>query len=219
MRWMEEVIRRALPVWDACLETPFVRELKTGVLPEDKFRQYMVQDSIYLKHYARVYGRAIHCAETLRDIRMYYAGLGFVTEAESAVRLRDLAAFGLTDADIEGFDPLPANRRYIGYMLEVAARGRPREILMVLLPCMLSYAYIGARLAQDPAARTSRYRDFIWDYADPAYQAECRRWLDYAEAQCAALVPGEAARLEDIFMRASRLELEFWNMAYGSVER
>jgi thiaminase/transcriptional activator TenA len=218
MRLMEEMIRQALPIWDACLEARFVQELKTGKLPEEKFRQYMIQDSIYLKHYARVYGRAIHCADTLRDIQMYYAGLGFVTEAESAVRLRYLEAFGLTDSDIERCVPLPENRRYIDYMLDIAARGRPREILMVILPCMLSYAYIGAQLASDPAARSSRYCDFIRDYADEAYQAECRRWLDFAEALCAPLEAGEAERLRDVFIQASRLELDFWNMAYGSVE-
>ena len=49
MTFMEEVVRKNIPIRDECAETPFIRELQKGSLPMEKFEQYMIQDSIYDK--------------------------------------------------------------------------------------------------------------------------------------------------------------------------
>lgn len=54
MSFMKTVVENNLPIWNNCMDTPFIQELWTGKLPENKFKEYMIQDSIYLKHYARV---------------------------------------------------------------------------------------------------------------------------------------------------------------------
>ena len=56
MTFMEKVLKKNTPIWNECAATPFVRELRAGTLPMEKFKLYIIQDSIYLKHYARVYG-------------------------------------------------------------------------------------------------------------------------------------------------------------------
>ena len=59
------------------------------------------RDSIYLKNYARIYGKAIFHADTLREIQLYYSMLNFVNDTESEVRLDYLKQFCMTDNDIE----------------------------------------------------------------------------------------------------------------------
>lgn len=144
---MEEILNRNMPIWDRCAETPFVRELQNGTLPFEMFKQYMIQDSIYLKHYARIYGKAIYHAATLKEIQTYYSILNFVTDTESAVRLNYLSQFGMTDDDIELIAPLPENQNYIDFMISIAEQGDGCAILMAVLPCMLSYSYIFRKLA------------------------------------------------------------------------
>lgn len=214
MSFMEEVLTRNIPVWDKCIATPFVQDLKNGNLCPEVFKTYMVQDSIYLKNYARIYGKAIYHATALRDIQLYHSILGFVTEAESAVRLRYLRQFGMTDDDIESVSPLPETRSYIEFLFRVAERGNSREILMAVLPCMLSYSYIFCRIAARPESRDSKYWDFIQDYADSQYARDCRKWQDYADRKCEGLAVPEYAMLHRVFEQASLLELDFWNMAY-----
>lgn len=109
MSFMQDVLNHNKPIWDKCAATLFVREMQTGKLPFDCFKEYMIQDSIYLKHYARVYGKAIYHATALRDIQLYYSVLNFVTDTESAVRLKYLSQFGMTDDDMEWIAPLPEN--------------------------------------------------------------------------------------------------------------
>ena len=169
MSFMEGILKRNVSVWDKCIDTMFVQDMKDGKLTTEDFKEYIVQDSIYLKNYARVYGKAIYHAETLREIQLYYSILNFVTDTESVVRLNYLRQFGMTDDDIEFIDPLPENHNYIDFLFETAERGNGCEILMAVLPCMLSYSYIFRKLADEPESRKSRYWDFIHDYADDQY--------------------------------------------------
>lgn len=160
MSFMKRVLEKNIPIWEECIATPFIQELKTGALPMECFKEYMIQDSIYLKHYARIYGKMIYHAKSLREIQLYYSILSFVTETESAVRLRYQERFGMTDDDIEQIMPLPENQAYIDFLLETAKGGDGKEMLMAVLPCMMSYSYIFRRLASRPESRNSGYR--LW---------------------------------------------------------
>lgn len=180
----------------------------------DKALEYMIQDSIYLKNYARIYGKAIFHAATLREIQLYYSMLNFVNDTESEVRLDYLKQFCITDDDIELIAPLPENQNYIDFMFEIASHGKNEEILMAVLPCMLSYSYIFRKLASVPTSRESRYWDFIKDYADEQYAESCKEWSAFAEHKCAGLSEANKKYLADIFEKASLLELAFWKMAY-----
>lgn len=215
MSFIKKVLNRNIPIWNECAATPFVRGLQTGTLPLEKFKQYMIQDSIYLKHYARIYGRAIYESTCLKDIQLYYSILSFVTDKESAVRLNYLEKFEMTDDDIERIEPLPENQSYIDFMLGIAAQGNICEILMAILPCMLSYSYIFRKIAGEAKRADSRYLDFICDYAETHYAESCRQWCDFADAKCAVLSTKEQDNLSLIFKKASFLELDFWKMAYG----
>ena len=214
MSFMEGILKRNVPVWNKCIATMFVQDMKEGKLTIEDFKEYIVQDSIYLKNYARVYGKAIYHAETLREIQLYHSILNFVTDTESVVRLNYLRQFGMTDDDIEFIDPLPENRNYIDFLFETAERGNGCEILMALLPCMLSYSYIFRKLADEPESRESKYWDFIQDYADDRYAEGCKEWCDFADKKCVSLSEADQKKLGSIFEKAGYLELDFWNMAY-----
>lgn len=214
MSFMEKIIERNIPIWDRCMETPFISELQKGILPFEKFREYIIQDSIYLKNYARIFGKAIYHASTLRDIQRYYAILSFATDKESVVRLRYLDEFGITDDMIEEIDPLSENRNYIDFMMKTAERGKECEILMSVLPCMLSYSYIFRRIVQKAESRGSRYWDFMEDYGDDLYYEECKSFCRFADKKCQGASKEEQNILAEIFEKASMLELDFWKMAY-----
>lgn len=214
MSFMQDVLQHNIPIWDKCAAAPFVQELQQGTLPLEKFKNYMIQDSIYLKHYARVYGKAIYHSTVLKDIQIYYSILNFVTDTESAVRLSYLKQFGMTDDDIEFITPLPETQNYIDFMLKVAEGGNICEILMAVLPCMLSYSYIFRKIAAKLDAADTRYYDFIQDYSDDKYFESGKCWSDFADQKCSGLTVTEQEKLSRIFEQASLYELDFWKMAY-----
>ena len=191
MSYMKETISKSLRIWDECVKSDFISELKKGTLPIEKFKNYMVQDSIYLKHYARVYGKAIFHSTNLRDIQIYYSILSFVTDTESAVRINYLSSFGMTDDDIELIQPLQENQNYIDFLLNIAESGNICEILMAVLPCMMSYSYIFRKIADEPDTSKSQYWDFIQDYADDQYYEDCISWGKFADHKCENLTENE----------------------------
>ena len=215
MQFMKETINDSVPIWNECVNTPFVQELKSGALPSNKFKLYMIQDSIYLRHYARVYGKAMYQSTALKDIQFFYSILSFVTDTESAVRLSYLKQYGITDDEVDLMKPLPENQNYIDFMLRIAEQGNVCEILMAVLPCMLSYSYIFRKIAAKSEMANSKYLDFIQDYADEQYFEDCKTWREFTDRKCAPLTAADQERLNTIFKKASLLELDFWKLAYG----
>lgn len=178
MAFMKDILTHNIPIWEECAATPFVQEVQTGKLPLEKFKRYMIQDSIYLKNYARIYGKAIFHADTLREIQLYYSMLNFVNDTESEVRLDYLKQFCITDDDIELIAPLPENQNYIDFMFEIASHGKNEEILMAVLPCMLSYSYIFRKLASVPTSR--EYMDLA-QADEEREEREHEIYLEYPE--------------------------------------
>ena len=46
MAFMKDILTHNIPIWEECAATPFVQEVQTGKLPLEKFKRYMIQDSI-----------------------------------------------------------------------------------------------------------------------------------------------------------------------------
>lgn len=214
MQFLKKTINDSVPIWNECINTPFVQELKSGTLPFEKFKLYMIQDSIYLRNYARVYGKAMYHSTTLRDIQFFYSALSFITDKESAVRLSYLKQFGITDDEVDLIKPLPENQNYIDFLLTIAKRGNVHEMLIAVLPCMLSYSYIFRKIAAESITANSRYLDFIQDYANDQYFEDCKTWCAFAEKKCTKLTAADEENLSSIFKNASLMELNFWKMAY-----
>ena len=56
MTTMERMLSATKDIWAQYHTHPFVTGLRDGTLDEEKFRFYIVQDYLYLRDYARVFG-------------------------------------------------------------------------------------------------------------------------------------------------------------------
>ena len=108
MTFTQELIEKNLSVWQQCLDSPFLQQLGAGALDEACFKGYIVDDSLYLREYAKVFAWGMTKAEDLDAIRTYYSLLSFVNEGEGATRLVYLNRYGLDDHSIHTC-PAPRN--------------------------------------------------------------------------------------------------------------
>ena len=120
---LDRCIADSLPIWQDCLEREFLRRLADGTLPEDCFKGYIVDDSLYLREYAKVFAWGILHASDMAEIRAYHSLLAFVRESEDATRQHYLARYGLTDGQIQPLPLRPENRAYVHYMIAAARQG------------------------------------------------------------------------------------------------
>ena len=84
MTFLEQCIQDSMPIWQDCLESEFVQGVAHGTLPEECFKGYIVDDSLYLREYSKVFAWGILHSHDMEEIRNYYSLLSFVNESEDA---------------------------------------------------------------------------------------------------------------------------------------
>jgi len=201
--------------WAAYVDHPFVRGLADGSLDPAAFRHYLLQDYVFLIHFARAYALAAYKADTLADIRAAAAVLTGIVDVEMDLHVKFCADWGLTRADMERTEEATANMAYTRFVLEAGHAGDLLDLHVALSPCVIGYGEIGRRLAADPTTRRAGnpYWPWIAMYAGADYQ----QVADTAAAQLdrladAALTGVRFAKLAGLFGKATRLEAGFWQM-------
>ena len=215
MSFLDQCIQDSLPIWQQCLESDFLQGLADGTLDEECFKGYIVDDSLYLREYAKVFAWGMLRAGTMEEIRNYYSLLAFVNEAEDSTRRYYIKRCGLDDAAIQRLPLRPENRAYVDHMLSAAREGGgAAECMMAAMPCMLSYGWIFERLLRDhPDVLKTPYGAFVGDYASGRYDAVCGSWKAFTEKVCEGLSPERQRRCLAIFRQSSLHELNFWRMS------
>lgn len=205
--------------WTDYVDHAFVRGMADGSLPMACFRHYLVQDYLFLIHFARAYALAAFKADDLADIRQAKDGLAAIVDVEMGLHVAYCAGFGLDEAAMAATPEASATLAYTRFVLERGAAGDLLDLHVALAPCMCGYAEIGERLAADPATKRdgNPYWTWIATYAADDFQQ--------AAAAEAALVDrlfvarGGAARWESLsrtFDAACRLEADFWSMGLAA---
>lgn len=214
MAFMKSVIADSMHLWDAAANTGFLEEMGKNTLDKQKFLEYIVQDSIYLRDYLKAYAMAIFKSRSLKEMQVFYSVLGFVNDSENATRLKYLADYGMTDADVENAPKKAACAAYTKFLLDTARQEEIPEILMAVMPCMLGYYHVfRVLLERYPSVLDTYYGPLVLDYTSEYYKASCDRWTAYCDTVCGDLDDRRKEKLNEIFKMASRHELYFWEMA------
>lgn len=216
MLFTERLFEGSKDVWMKYLEHPFLKEIGEGTLDKDKFKNYLIQDYLYLKEYTKVYCMGVIKSKKIYDMKMFYEGADGIINDESANHIWYLKGFGENIIDIENYDYHKANESYTSYMKSVALTSSIEEIVAVLLPCTWSYNFIGKYLKENYSglSKDNFYESWIDVYSGEEYTNFTNIWIDYTNKLCEKLTEDEKANLIKIFRKASIYEMDFWDMAY-----
>ena len=205
----------ARPIWDRCLTHPFVTGIGDGTLPVEKFQYFMLQDYLYLFDYARVFALGVVKARDAALMRPFAQNVDAILGGEMKIHRAYMARLGISEEQVLAVQPALDNLSYTHYMLSVAERGGPMEIVAAILACSWSYAEIGQALAGIPgAAEHPFYGEWIRGYASEDYTAANQALIELTDRLTAGAAEAELAYLTGIFVNCSRYELGFWDMAW-----
>nr|WP_326172191.1 thiaminase II [uncultured Oscillibacter sp.] len=205
----------ARPIWDRCLTHPFVTGIGDGTLPVEKFQYFMLQDYLYLFDYARVFALGVVKARDAALMRTFAQNVDAILGGEMKIHRAYMARLGISEEQVLAVQPALDNLSYTHYMLSVAERGSPMEIVAAILACSWSYAEIGQALAGIPgAAEHPFYGEWIRGYASEDYTAANQALIELTDRLTAGAAEAELAYLTGIFVNCSRYELGFWDMAW-----
>src|SRR5436190_7880731 len=105
-------------IWPAYTRHDFVLLLAKGELPEAAFRRYLVQDYLFLLHFARAWGLAIYKSETLAEMRRAQALVAATLETEIGLHIEYCRGWGLSEAALAAEPEALATIAYTRFVLD-----------------------------------------------------------------------------------------------------
>lgn len=209
----------AAEAWSGYTWHPFVQRISDGSLPLPSFRTYLIQDYLFLIHFARAKALAVVKGESLAAMREKAAAVLAILD-ETKLHLKYCAEWGLAEGDVVATPESAETVSYTRWVLDRGLHGDILDLEVALAPCTVGYGEVALRILADPARRAegNAYRSWIDAYGAEEYQAMARG----AAARIDALGVshgGEArfARLAADFAEAARLEQRFWQQGLDAV--
>jgi thiaminase/transcriptional activator TenA len=208
------------PAWGAFTHHAFVEGLRDGTLPRAAFLRYLVQDYVFLIHFARAWALAVTKAEAVEEMRACAATVAALIDDEIKLHIETCAAEGLSEADLFAAEEAPQNLAYTRYVLDAGHSGDFLDLLAALAPCVFGYGEIGTRLAAESGE--TPYAGWIATYAGADYQETCMSVGALIDGAVRRRIGGapEASprwpRLCQRFTTATRLEIGFWEMGLAA---
>src|SRR5437762_12387275 len=172
----DRLVAAADATWPAYTRHEFVLRLAQGDLPEAAFRRYLVQDYLFLLHFARAWGLAVYKSDTLAEMRRAQSLVAATLDVEIGLHIDYCRGWGLSEAAMNAEPEAPETIAYTRFVLDRGLAGDRLDLEIALAPCVIGYAEIAAERMADPATRHdgNRYRDWLDMYAGDEYQQLAR---------------------------------------------
>ena len=213
------LVAAAGDAWPTYTRHDFVLRLAHGDLPEPAFRRYLVQDYLFLLHFARAWGLAVYKSDTLAEMRRAQSLVAATLDVEIGLHIDYCRGWGLSEAAMNAEPEALETVAYTRFVLDRGLAGDRLDLEIALAPCVIGYAEIARDRLADPATRRdgNPYREWLDMYAGDEYQQLAR---DAAAALDEQFVrrggEGRLPALAATFTTAARLEADFWQMGLAA---
>ncbi|XME01616.1 hypothetical protein QYZ88_013025 [Lachnospiraceae bacterium C1.1] len=216
MKLSDILFERAEKLWDEAVNKKFVTEMAEGILDAELFRNYMLQDFLYLKDY-------IEILEMMQGYTEDEELLAFLTEIISETKSElvrvhrpNLEKTGITEDEISSCVRSTVILEYVAYMRKKLEENGIAAGLTALLQCSWVYAYIAEKFTEKypEEIKNSPYKHWFDSYRSEGYIETNCKWIEFLDKKMDGLDSRERDRLSDIFNSCARYENLFWDELY-----
>ncbi|KAF2241582.1 hypothetical protein BU26DRAFT_535276 [Trematosphaeria pertusa] len=208
--------------WKEYTQHQFVQRMANGTLPDENFKHYLIQDYLFLIHFARANALAAYKSKSLVDIGRS-ARQVVILQEEIKLHIDFCKEYGLSPADIENQEEDQACTAYTRYVLDIGQSEDWLALQVALLPCLIGYGIIARRLYDDPKTvrEGSKYWKWIENYVAQDYCEAMKNGSELIERHAAKQSVSRVEELAQIFIHATNMERGFWDMGIraGSQQR
>jgi thiaminase/transcriptional activator TenA len=201
------------PIYNKILAHPFLQGMTDGTLPEEAFRFYVIQDSHYLKDFAR--GLALLGAKADDDdaLSMFCNHAANAIAVERALHESFYSHWGLQPQQVWSTPVAPNCLLYTSYMMRVAYERPYHEGVGAFLPCYWVYLEVGKEL-EKKGSPNKLYQQWINTYASTEFENVVTQVKNATEQLAATLTNAQRANITRHFVMTTRFEYLFWDMGY-----
>ncbi len=205
----EQILEKiASPYYQKILQSEFVREILVGTLPQEKFCQYLSQDSLYLNQEAKLLNQLSQKC-SLKDESDFFLAM---SEDCIAIETQMQATF-LTTFSISPAKKLTGDfSQYIAFLQNQLSAPLPLAIF-AYFPCYYLYAQLGKALASHPQTAGNIYQSYLDTYAGEPYKYFVDRYSDILQKYFRLFSPDEKKRAFLLFETACKFESQIFQGA------
>ena len=204
--------------WLLYTKHEFVQKLANDSLHVNFFLNYLKQDYLFLIQFSKAWSLAILKSDNLEEMKIAASTVNELINFEMELHISLCEKYGISKFDLENTEEENENIAYTRYVLELGYSGDFLDLLSALAPCVLGYGEIGINL-KDSNPKISMYRKWIETYSSSEYQNVCFNVGKLIDKSF-QLRLGENytntykwKKTNQIFKKATSLEVDFWNMA------
>ncbi|CAM4292624.1 thiaminase [Bacillus manliponensis] len=213
MSFSQFIRKEADAIWEASFQHPFVTKLGDGSLDIESFRYYVLQDSYYLSHFARVQALgAAKAADLGVTARMAHHAQN-TYQAELSLHEKFMGKLGVTKEEIAAFVPAPTAYAYTSHMYRAAYEGHLGDVIAAILPCYWLYYEIGERL-KNCKPEEPIYQEWIGAYGSDWFRTLVEEQIARLDEITETVTEADRKRMKQHFIISSQYEYAFWDMAY-----
>ena len=206
----EQLRAEAAPIWERIFAHPFLREIKDGTLPLEKFQYYLGQDYLYLEGFGRTV--ALTLAKAPSGALMEELALRVMTPIERPLHHKLVEEAGLSMEGVRKTQRSPTNTGYVNHMLTAASQHGLGPAAASLLPCPWTYHLLKDELGPSEHPLYSQWTAF---YVAGLLENSVEAWRSFVDRMAESAGPEELEAMRYAFLTSSRYELMFWDMAYS----
>ena len=202
---------KSIKEWNSYINHNFVKKLSDGSLSDKSFKDYLLQDYIFLQRFMKILSVAAFRSKTIDDM---HRSIDFIIGIKHEIKLHInyCKRFNLSKNKVLRTKEKKANQNYTSYVMNIGLNKSLLELFIALSPCIIGYGEIGYNLSKKRNWEKSKYSSWIKMYASKEYQTLAKSNIRYLDQ----LNEREKIRFNTmlkIFKKASVLESEFWQMS------
>lgn len=173
-------------IWDEYLKHPFIVEMGEGTLDKEKFRDYLVQDYLYLLDYAKVYAMGLIKSHDVKHMKFFKDSINGIMEDESATHIAYLKELGEDIKTLQKHNIKLENENYTNFMKSIALTGDIQDLIIAVLPCAWSYYYIAKEMKEiyKDKLENNYYAAWIESYSCEEYRMCAKKNIDFSNELC-----------------------------------
>lgn len=216
MKLTEALYAGVIDLWREATEKAFVMEMAKGTLDERLFRNYMIQDYLYLLDYIDTLKFMQKQTEDTKLADLLQRVITGTENETYRIHLPQMKQMGVSDEDIAGTVKLPVITEYLGYMRTQTMENGIIAGLTALLQCSWLYAYIGEIMASEHSVEIeeSPYKFWFDAYTRKEYVIANQRWKDVLDSEAKEISSDISSLLVGIFRTCAGHENELWDALY-----
>jgi len=203
----------------AQFDHPFVKSLGDGTLSLDKFRFYMIQDTLYIVEYARAMAWTAPLLAKVDDVIAMLEAARESFKIESMLKEQYFGQFGINVESALKTPMAPTCKAYVDHLIRFTHGGTCAEALSAILPCGWIYVEIGAHFTGGRVIPDDHpYKSWLMTYAVPEFREMVNWWFSLLDDAVTGMTSPQMKHIEDIFLTSCRYEWMFWDMAWHGEE-